>query len=180
MVIEEAAERLFAERGYSATRLEDVAAAAGISKQLLHRHFRSKLDLHLVLLAKHRDGVVAQITAGMVRTGTLDERVRATIDSWLAYVEQHPYAGRLLFRDTTGDPALVEVHRQMQAAAREATMSVLSAEGELALTGEEIEPTAELIRAGMAGLALWWSDHPEVPRQVLVDVAARAFVPGSP
>ena len=41
--IVEAAGRLFGERGYDGARLDDVAAAAGVTKPVLYRHFDSKL-----------------------------------------------------------------------------------------------------------------------------------------
>lgn len=177
-MIQRAAEELFAAQGYAITRLEDVAAAAGISKQLLHRHFASKRDLHLALLEKHRAGIVSRIAAGMGEPGTLEERIRGTADGWLAYVEDHPYAARLLFRDTTGDPAVVAFHHTMRESARAANVAVLRAEPGLRLPADEIEPLAELIRAAFAGLALWWAEHPETPRATLVDLAARTLTLG--
>jgi hypothetical protein len=42
-----------------------------------------------------------------------------------------------------------------------------------AVAGDQIEPTAELLTSGLAGLALWWIDHPELDKPVLVEVAAR-------
>ena len=48
----EAAGRLFGERGYEATTLDDVAAAAGVTKPILYRHFDSKRDLYLALLER--------------------------------------------------------------------------------------------------------------------------------
>jgi hypothetical protein len=45
----------------------------------------------------------------------------------------------------------------------------------LPISGRELEPAAELLRTGLAGLALWWIDHPEVPRAVLVELATRAI-----
>jgi AcrR family transcriptional regulator len=41
----EAARRLFATRGYEATSLEDVVAAAGVTKGALYHHFSSKREL---------------------------------------------------------------------------------------------------------------------------------------
>jgi hypothetical protein len=41
------------------------------------------------------------------------------------------------------------------------------------IPADQVEPTAELLRSGLAGLALWWIDHPDVPKPVMVDVAAR-------
>ena len=39
---------------------------------------------------------------------------------------------------------------------------------------EQVEPTAELLRTGLAGLALWWIDHPDVPKPVVVEVGGAA------
>jgi hypothetical protein len=30
---------------------------------------------------------------------------------------------------------------------------------------------AEIMRAGLSGLAIWWSQHPEVPREEIVSTA---------
>ena len=42
---------------------------------------------------------------------------------------------------------------------------------------DQIEPTAELLTSGLAGLARWWIDHPELAKPVLVEVAARVSEP---
>jgi AcrR family transcriptional regulator len=39
-LIEDAASALFAERGYAETKLDDIAAAAGVTKQLLYSGVR--------------------------------------------------------------------------------------------------------------------------------------------
>src|SRR6202046_4517303 len=45
-----AAERLFAERGFSAVRLEDIGAAAGVSGPAIYPHFPNKESLLVELL----------------------------------------------------------------------------------------------------------------------------------
>lgn len=50
-----AAGRLFAVNGYADTRMEDVATAAQVTKPIVYRHFDSKKDLYLALLARHED-----------------------------------------------------------------------------------------------------------------------------
>jgi AcrR family transcriptional regulator len=177
-VIEDAASALFAEHGYGETRLEDIAAAAGVSKQLLYRHFRSKKELHMALLAKHRDAVLGRLAAGMSRPGPLVDRIRSTVDAWFAYVEENPYASSMLFRDTTGDPELQAFHRELHATARGANAALLRAEPGLDIPEERLEPIAEFIRSAITGLALWWGEHPDVPRAVLVEVTVDVLVGG--
>lgn len=166
--IERAAEELFAERGYAATRIEDVVAGAGVTKPILYRHFASKKALHIALLERHRDALASRALDEYRAGGTLQERLPAMIDAWFAYVESHPYAWRLLFADTTGDPEVQALHRELQARQRAADAAILR-ESLPGLSEARIEPLAEVVRCSLTGLALWWLDHPQVQRQVLVD-----------
>ncbi|MFL5868609.1 MAG: TetR/AcrR family transcriptional regulator [Thermoleophilaceae bacterium] len=177
-VIEDAASELFAARGYSATKLEDIAAAAGVTKQLLYQHFSSKKELHMALLAKHRDGLLGRLAAGMATAGPLAERIPRVTDDWFAYVEENPFASAMLFRDTTGDPEVQKFYRELQASARGANVALLRAEPELHVPDDRIELKAEFIRAAIVGLALWWTDHPDVPRSMVVDVAVDTLMNG--
>jgi AcrR family transcriptional regulator len=177
-LIEEAASRLFAEHGYAETRLDDIAAAAGVTKQLLYQHFPSKKALHLALLAKHRDEILERLTESMSTPGRLAERLPSVLDDWFAYVEEHPYASALLFRDTTGDPEVQAFYRQNHAAARAANVALLRAEPDLQIPEDRLEPLAELMRSATTGLAVWWGEHPEVPRATIVDVTAALLARG--
>jgi AcrR family transcriptional regulator len=177
-VIEDAASALFAEHGYAETRLADIADAAGVTKQLVYQHFDSKKALHMALLAKHRDGVLGRLAAGMSRPGPLAERIERTTDEWFAYVEENPYAATMLFRDTTGDPEVQAFHQELHATARTANAALLRSEPGLDIPEERIEPLAEFVRSAITGLALWWGEHPEVPRATVVSVAVDALLNG--
>ena len=41
-----------------------------------------------------------------------------SFDAWFAYIESHPFAGRLLFRDTSADPEIAAVHAEVAAPSR--------------------------------------------------------------
>lgn len=177
-LIEDAASALFAQRGYAETRLDDIAAAAGVTKQLLYQHFPSKKALHIALLEKHRDGILHRLSETMRTPGRLTDRFPLVLDAWFAYLEDNPYAAKLLFADTTGDPEVQAVYRDNHAAARRLTIALLKAEPELGIPDDRMEPLAEFIRSGTTGLALWWADHPEVPRSTVVEVTVDMLVHG--
>ena len=40
---------------------------------------------------------------------------------------------------------------------------------------QALQMAAEIIRAGLAGLAIWWADHPEVPREQIVTAAVNSI-----
>lgn len=172
-LIEDAAARLFSEHGYAGTRIADVAGAAGVTKPMLYRHFASKKELHLALLARHRDALAGHALAQYVPGDRpLAERLPAMLDAWFAYVEEHPYAWRMLFRDTTGDSDIQAFHRELQGMQRAADVALLRETG-LPIPAVQLEPLGEVVRSSLTGLALWWLEHPDVPRPVLVDAMLR-------
>jgi hypothetical protein len=114
----------------------------------------------------------------MATPGPLVERIPRVVDDWFAYVEENPYASAMLFRDTTGDPEVQAFYRQLQASARMANVALLRSEPELGVPDDRVEPLAEFIRGAIVGLALWWAEHPEVPRSTVVDVAVGMLMTG--
>ena len=172
-LIETAAARLFAERGYAGTRLDDVAAAAGVTKPMVYRHFASKKALYLALLDRHRTGQLS--AAGAAANGApLGPRLRDLLDGWFAQVQAHPDTWRMIFRDTTGDVEIRRVRLEVQANAHALIAATLASQPDLVLRDEERDAAAELLRSAMAGLALWLLDEPQRDRVAPVDLMVRA------
>ncbi|WP_405840412.1 TetR/AcrR family transcriptional regulator [Streptomyces platensis] len=171
--IEDTAARLFAERGFAGTTIGEIAAEAGLSKPMLYRHFDSKQELHLALLERHRDELAAAPVHELLHgAGDLDTRMTAMYDAWFGYVESHPYTWRMMFRDTTGDAEVAAFHREIQRRQRETDMALLR-EFVPGLPEAELEPLGEAIRSALYGLALWWLERPEQPRELLVATMTR-------
>jgi AcrR family transcriptional regulator len=164
-LIESAATRLFAARGYAATTVDDIVAAAGLTKPMLYRHFESKQELCVALLERYRADLIAAPLARYT-PGAADRRAQLApmIDAWLEYVEQHPDAARLLFTPIGGDPEVERVQRDLWARQRDTQTALLR---EFAsIEDVEAEPLGEVVRAGFTAIALWWLDHPDTPRAV--------------
>ena len=172
--IAEAAGRLFGERGYDATRLEDVARAAGVTKPVLYRHFDDKQALYLALLQRHRDDL-ARFADAIPPQGTAHERLRAVLDVWLAYVETHHYQWMMLFRDSGGGPGIRAFRVEVHARARAVLTGLIGALSETPIPERELEPLAELMSMGMASLVLWWTDEPTVAREAVLDAMTRVW-----
>jgi AcrR family transcriptional regulator len=169
-VIEQAATEVFAARGYRGASMDEIAARSGVSAPVVYDHFSSKADLHRRLLERHRDELVEIWREHLLTDDPPEQRIPRAIDAWARYVQSHPYAWKMLFRETTGDPEAEAVHREVLAGSRAMLAPLVAVQpggAELA----DLEMAAELIRSGLTGLALWWQDHPDVPREQIVATA---------
>src|ERR1700722_15698824 len=111
------AERLFAERGFLAVRLEDIGAAAGVSGPAVYRHFPNKESLLVELLV----GISPRLLAGArgVRSRETDAAAAldGLIDFHLDFALGEPNLIRIQDRDLAYLPAAVE--RQVRRAQRQ-------------------------------------------------------------
>ena len=100
-----AAERLFAERGFLAVRLEDIGAAAGVSGPAIYRHFPNKESLLVELLV----GISTRLLDGAreVRSGrtTAAAALDGLIDFHLDFTLGEPDLIRIQDRDLAYLPA---------------------------------------------------------------------------
>jgi AcrR family transcriptional regulator len=175
-LIARAAGRIFAQRGYAGTRLDDVAAAAHVTKPIVYRHFASKKGLYLALLEKHEADLPTFFEGVDDQLGP-EALAQAILERWLDYVRENQYAWLMLFRDSSGDDEIQAVRRRVSLRAREVVAGFISRRTAKRIPGDQIQPTAELLVSGLAGLALWWIDNPEVAKPVVVAVAVRMSEP---
>jgi AcrR family transcriptional regulator len=90
-----AAERLFAERGFLAVRLEDIGAAAGVSGPAIYRHFANKESLLVELLV----GISTRLLAGAREVRSRESDAAAALDGLIDF--------HLDF--TLGEPDLIRI-----------------------------------------------------------------------
>lgn len=175
-VIERAATEVFAEHGYAGASIDEIARRSGVTPPVVYDHFASKLDLFTRLLERTRDELLEMWVEQLGGDDPTPVRMRRSFDAWARYVEQNRFAARMYFQESTGDPDARAAHRAIQAQGRAALGAILGAEqGAERIAGsldpESLELAAEAIRAGFAGLAIWWDEHPHVPREQIVQTA---------
>jgi AcrR family transcriptional regulator len=173
-VIEQAAAEVFAERGYHGASIDEICRRSGVTPPVLYDHFPSKLALHKRLLERTRDELLSVWREHLAGDDPAAERIPRALDAWARYVEGHPFAWMMLFRETTGEPEVQAEHRRVQAEARASLAPLLAAQpgaDQVAVDPRALEMAVELIRSGLTGLALWWHEHRDVPREQIVATA---------
>ena len=177
--IERAATEVFAAHGYHGASIDEIARRSGVTPPVVYDHFASKLALYTRLLERTRGELLAMWRETLAGDEPAEGRIARALDAWARYVEEHRFAARMYFQAGSGEPEVRETHRAVQAQARQALAAILGAEpGVERIAGsadaESLEMAAEVIRAGLAGLAIWWDEHPHVPRERIVATAINA------
>jgi AcrR family transcriptional regulator len=175
-VIERAATEVFAERGFEGAGMDLIASRSGVSVPVVYDHFASKDDLYRRLLERQRDDLVAFWAQRLPLPGGRDrfDALEALVDAYYAYVEAHPFAYRMYFRDTT--------HRDIQQQGNVMLATLLKTVPGFEDADEAtLQMSTEVLRTGLIGLALWWQEHPEIERDEVVHAAMRALtIPAAP
>jgi AcrR family transcriptional regulator len=103
---------VFAERGYEAASVEEIADRAGITKPIVYEHFGGKEGLYAVIVDREVEHIVSRIVEGMSQ-GSPRARLEGAALAFLTYVKDRPGGFAVLLRDApaskrTGEmPALM-------------------------------------------------------------------------
>ena len=166
-----AANEVFGERGYEHVRIDDVAAAAGISKALIYEHFASKQELYIELLNKAAQELLGLLVAAASAPGMEGAlRMENAAKAGFQYVQDNPHAFHMFVRDVT-DPEISERQEALRRNAVTAMSDVMEMEPPETRAGmsrQHTEQIAEMIVAGYYALADWWLRNPDFPRDELV------------
>jgi len=94
----EVGRRVFAERGFEGTSVEEIAERARVSKPIVYEHFGGKEGLYAVIVDREVEHIVARIGEA-VAAGSPRERLEAAVLAYLSYVEERPDGFAVLLRD---------------------------------------------------------------------------------
>jgi AcrR family transcriptional regulator len=149
--------RLFAEKGFEAVSVEEIAAKAGVSKPVVYEHFGGKEGLYAVLVDREMNELLASISDALTGSNArllLEQAGLALFD----YIESCPEGFRILVRDSpvsqqAGSFAslIVDVAAQVEhLLAREFAAHKLNA---------KLAPMSSQMLVGMVALTgQWWLD----------------------
>ena len=154
-----AANSVFGQHGYEHVRIDDVAAAAGISKALIYEHFRSKQELYVELMNRAAIDLLGRIVAAASAPGVEGAaRLEAGSKAGFGFVAEQPEAFQMFVRDVT-DPEVAAVQAALRRGAVSAMVGVMEMEPVATREGLErrhLEQLAEMMVGGYYALADWW------------------------
>ena len=92
--------RLFSERGFEGTSIEEIAAQAGVSKPVVYEHFGGKEGLYAVVVDREVERLTA-VTTALSEGPYSKPRFEAAAVSLLRYIEDNADGFRILVRDSS-------------------------------------------------------------------------------
>lgn len=162
-----AAAMAFADGGYSATSMDDVARAAGITKLIVYRHFESKADLYRAIL----DEVATELGHAWQAADRADHIEGGATRVLLTVARRHPDGFRLLFVHAAREPEFQQYRselRELQVAAAGALVRPVVADPAYGDWATEV--AVDILEA----MVLRWLEHGDPERdEEFADLATR-------
>jgi TetR/AcrR family acrAB operon transcriptional repressor len=183
----QAALSVFGNKGYSATTLEDIAAAAEVTRGAVYWHFGGKAELYSTLLVRFSARSSAITQQAVAEGGTFTEILRRVFVRLLSSVEDDKELRAMmeiaLFKtESTKD---LEKGRRQQVEASRALMTGIAEAMSRGVASGELRPdldAAEMARAFMAfqngAIYLWLWDRDSFSLRASAETMANIFLFG--
>jgi len=97
--LKQAARKLFVERGYDATRPQDIAREAGLGHGTFYLHYPDKRACFLAFVEDARLELDVHLRSHRTSAQTLEERIAATLNAIYEYADSHPGVLRAAMTD---------------------------------------------------------------------------------
>lgn len=158
---------VFAERGFEAATLEEIAERAGVSRPIVYGHFGDKQRLFEEVVNAEIARVQAAVGDAIAAPGEPRAVLERGLRAFFTYVREHPEGHAVLTRDAPvhlSDAGLGVMLDGLAARISEVIARVIRALG--------LDPAPAPIYANAliglgAHVGRWWRDHPEVPLEIV-------------
>jgi len=155
-----AAHALFAEDGYAAVTMDEIAARVGVTKPLLYNYFGNKERLYIACMERAAESLTATIAASVADTGSPAEALGDGVRAFFAFLDSDRAAWAVLFDETLprgGEVAerAAEYRGRILALVSEAMLAQLP-ERRRAATRTEVEALSTALLGAAEALARWW------------------------
>ncbi len=175
------AEQLFAERGYGATSMDDLAARTGVSKPVLYETVGAKDVVFEACLGRVADALAARVAAAVADADPADEAagLRAGALAWFEFIgERRPLWEALLSsNDAPTTDAVAAIRARQDGFVAEQLRAGAAARG-VAVDTVLVGAVATAMNGAFEALGRWWHDHDGRSADELADLYTALVLPG--
>jgi AcrR family transcriptional regulator len=146
--------------------IEDVAREVGVTRPILYRYFGDRRGLHLALAERFAQRLTAELDRPLTSGGPPRDVFAATVDTYLAFLDEDANVYRFLFGGGLGDEDRAFAHHLAHRIAEVMAAGLAAAGGDPSVA--EAWGHALVGMVHMAGD--WWVDQRPMPRERLVEL----------
>jgi AcrR family transcriptional regulator len=151
---------LFAEKGYAAVTMDEIAAAVGVTKPLLYNYFGNKERLYIACMERAGDALLATVGAAVGKTENPGDTLGAGVRAFFFFLDSDRAAWAVLFDETL--PQAGEVFERV-ASYRGEILDLVSASllAQMPMRHREaakveVEALSAALLGAAEALARWW------------------------
>ncbi|MGW9310132.1 TetR/AcrR family transcriptional regulator [Saccharomonospora azurea] len=165
----EAAESVFAERGYSAASMDEIAERVGVSKPMLYEYFQSKEGLLLACIQAARSALREATEQATIGATSAEDALRKGLLAFFLFARERRQAWSLLRHEMNlaGTPAAEE----LEATRMQQTNLIASLMGSYldVADSDHTHAMAEFVVGGCERLAIWCEQNDDITPQAATD-----------
>jgi AcrR family transcriptional regulator len=145
-----AARKVFAEKGYIAATVDEIAALAAVAKGTVYVYFESKEQIYNAVLENDLDALRTLTLEKIAAAETAREKISAYINARFQYCEERRDFFRIMYIEPSGSPVLskAKAREWLREPVRQLTSAI-----EIAIAQNQIRPwSAEILAWTVADL----------------------------
>lgn len=171
-----AAAEVFSTRPYDDISTGELAAAAGVSRGLLHHYFSTKRELYVAVVARLMDRADLPLP-DFVEGATAEDRIKESVAAWVALIERES-AAWLTATALSGAAQDEQVAKLLDAAVDRGVDAIAETAG--IRHGDSLDPSTRAALRGFAGFATAtcneWLQHRRLTRDQVILLLEGALI----
>jgi AcrR family transcriptional regulator len=178
----EAAHSLFAERGYAAVTMDEIAAAIGVTKPLLYNYFGNKERLYIACIERSGDALIATVADAVEQTANPGDALGAGVRAFFSFLDTDRSAWAVLFDETLphGGEVFDRVASYRGQIVDLVSASLLAQLPERSRKGAkvEVEALSTALLGASEALARWWLRTEAISAEDAAELLISTVEPG--
>lgn len=150
--------KLFAEKGFEGTSVEEIAAQASVSKPVIYEHFGGKEGLYAVVVDREIEALLGAIQGALTSGGTSRQLIERAAMALLDYIEGSADGFRILVRDSPPGQATGTFASLMSDIATQVEHIMVAAFKRHKLDTKAAPMYAQMLVGMVAMTGQWWLD----------------------
>ena len=169
---------VFAEHGFDAATLEQIAEQAGISRPILYSHFGDKQGLFEAVAEQEISRLKTVVTQSLIEPGESHQLLERSLCAFFTYMHENPAGHVVLTRDVPLGLTNSGLDQMLAGLGEQITAVITSSDPSAAKDQTPVPIFAHALIGAAFHIGRWWRDHPEVPLDQVVSTATELFWTG--